>query len=105
MPTLGGMVAWLQRNPAWADALAGAVAAVVLVAITALGFRDQGVDAIAYPCCAGAGLAFAVRRRWPVVTFALVIAALLVQQTEAVEHIAALHAQLDGALILLDRGG
>ena len=78
MPTLGGMVAWLQRNPAWADALVGAVAAVVLVAITALGFRDQGVDPIAYPCCAVAGLAFAVRRRWPVVTFALVIAALTV---------------------------
>jgi signal transduction histidine kinase len=77
VPTLGGMVAW-QRNPAWADALVGAVAAVVLVAITALGFRDQGVDAIAYPCCAVAGLAFAVRRRWPVVTFALVIAALTV---------------------------
>jgi signal transduction histidine kinase len=72
------MVAWLQRNPAWADALVGAVAAVVLVAITALGFRDQGVDPIAYPCCAVAGLAFAVRRRWPVVTFALVIAALTV---------------------------
>jgi signal transduction histidine kinase len=72
------MVAWLQRNSAWADALVGAAAAVVLVAITALGFRDQGVDAIAYPCCAVAGLAFAVRRRWPVVTFALVIAALTV---------------------------
>ena len=56
----------------------GAAAAVVLVAITALGFRDQGVDPIAYPCCAVAGLAFAVRRRWPVVTFALVIAALTV---------------------------
>ena len=72
------MVAWLQRNPAWADALTGVAAAVVLVAITALGFRDQGVDPIAYPCCAIAGLAFAVRRRWPVVTFALVIAALAV---------------------------
>ena len=77
-PTLGAMVAWLQRNPAWADALLGAGAAIVLVAITAFGFRDQGVDPIAYPCCAVAGLAFAVRRRWPVVTFALVIAALTV---------------------------
>jgi signal transduction histidine kinase len=72
------MVAWLQRNPAWADALAGVAIAVVLVAITVLGFRDQGIDPIAYPCCAVAGLAFAVRRRLPVVTFALVIAALTV---------------------------
>ena len=62
-PTLGGMVAWLQRNPAWADALTGIAAAVLLVAITALGFRDEGLDPIAYPCCAVAGLAFAVRRR------------------------------------------
>jgi signal transduction histidine kinase len=72
------MVAWLHRNPAWADALVGVAAAVVLVAITALGFRDEGLDPIAYPCVAVAGLAFAVRRRWPVVTFALVIAALTV---------------------------
>jgi signal transduction histidine kinase len=77
-PTLGEMVAWLQRNPARADALLGVAFAVVLVAITALGFRDEGLDPIAYPCCAVAGLAFAVRRRWPVVTFALVIAALTV---------------------------
>jgi signal transduction histidine kinase len=75
-PTLGGMVAWLQRNPAWADALTGVAAALVLVTITALGFRDEGVDPIAYPCCAVAGLAFAVRRAQPVVTFALVIAAI-----------------------------
>ena len=47
MPTLGAMVAWLQRNPAWADALVGAAAATVLVAITALGFRNQGADPIA----------------------------------------------------------
>ena len=77
-PTLGEMVAWLQRNPARADALLGVAFAVVLVAITALGFRDEGLDPIAYPCCAVAGLAFVVRRRWPVVTFALVIAALTV---------------------------
>jgi signal transduction histidine kinase len=77
-PTLGEMVAWPQRNPARADALLGVAFAVVLVAITALGFRDEGLDPIAYPCCAVAGLAFAVRRRWPVVTFALVIAALTV---------------------------
>jgi signal transduction histidine kinase len=77
-PTLGEMVAWLQRNPASADALVGVAAAVVLVAITALGFRDEGLDPIAYPCCAVAGLAFTVRRRQPVVTFALVIAAITV---------------------------
>jgi signal transduction histidine kinase len=77
-PTLGEMVAWLQRNPAWADALVGVAAAVVLVVITALGFRDEGLDPIAYPCCAVAGLAFTVRRRQPVVTFALVIAAITV---------------------------
>ena len=77
-PTLGGMVAWLQRNPGWADAITGVAAALVLVAITALGFRDEGLDPIAYPCCAVAGLAFTVRRRQPVVTFALVIAAITV---------------------------
>jgi signal transduction histidine kinase len=77
-PTLGGMVAWRQRNPAWADALVGVAAAVVLVTVTALGFNDQGLDPIGYPCAAVAGLAFAVRRRWPIVTFALVIAALAV---------------------------
>ena len=37
----------------------------MLVAITALGFRDEGLDPIAYPCCAVAGLAFAVRRTLP----------------------------------------
>jgi signal transduction histidine kinase len=77
-PTLDGMVAWLQRNPAWADALAGVAGAIVLVAIAGLGFRDAGLDPIAYPCSAVAGLAFTVRRRLPIVTFALVIAAIAV---------------------------
>jgi signal transduction histidine kinase len=77
-PTLGAMVAWMQRNPAWADALAGVAGAIVLVAIAGLGFRDEGLDPIAYPCSAVAGLAFAVRRRLPIVTFALVIAAIAV---------------------------
>jgi signal transduction histidine kinase len=77
-PTLGEMVTWLQRNPAWADALAGLAGAIVLVAIVGLGFRDEGLDPIAYPCSAVAGLAFAVRRRLPIVTFALVIAAIAV---------------------------
>jgi signal transduction histidine kinase len=78
LPTLGAMLAWSQRNPRWADALVGIGAAIVLVAITALGWRDEGLDPIAYPCCAVAGLAFAVRRTQPVATFALVIAALTV---------------------------
>ena len=78
MPTLGAMLAWSQRNPRWADALVGVGAAVLLVAVTALGFRDEGLDAIGYPCCAVAGLAFAVRRTHPVATFALVIGALAV---------------------------
>jgi signal transduction histidine kinase len=72
------MRAWSHRHPRWADALVGVGAAVALVAITALGFRDQGIDPIAYPCCAVAGLAFALRRTRPVLTFALVIAALAV---------------------------
>jgi signal transduction histidine kinase len=72
------MAARLQGNHAWADALTGVAAAGVLVAVTGLGFSDQGLDPIAYPCCAVAGLAFAVRRRWPVATFALVTAALTV---------------------------
>jgi signal transduction histidine kinase len=70
------MVAWMQRSPRRADALVGVAAALVLVAITALGFRDEGLDPIGYLCCAVAGLAFAVRRTQPVATFALVIAAL-----------------------------
>ena len=77
-PTLGDMRPRPHRSHAWADALLGVTAAVVLVGIAALGFRDQGLDPIAYPCCAVAGLAFAVRRTRPVLTFALVIAALTV---------------------------
>jgi signal transduction histidine kinase len=62
----------------WADALWSVGLAVVLVGITGLGFRDEGIDPIAYPCCAVAGLAFAVRRPLPVLTFALVVAAIIV---------------------------
>jgi signal transduction histidine kinase len=62
----------------WADALWSVGLAVVLVGLTGLGFRDEGIDPIAYPCCAVAGLAFAVRRPLPVLSFALVAAAITV---------------------------
>jgi signal transduction histidine kinase len=75
-PTLGAMIAWLQRHPAWADALTGVLLAAALVIITRLGLRDRGVDAIAYLCSAVAGLAFVVRRRLPVVTLAVVVVAI-----------------------------
>ena len=77
-PTLDDVIPWLQRNPAWADALTGLGLAVALVAVTAMGFRANGVDPIAYPCCAVAGGAFALRRAMPVLTTALVAAALTV---------------------------
>jgi signal transduction histidine kinase len=62
----------------WPDALWSVGLAVLLVGLTALGFRDEGIDPIAYPCCAVAGLAFAVRRPLPVLSFALVAAAFTV---------------------------
>jgi signal transduction histidine kinase len=74
-PTLGTMVAWLQRHPAWADVLLGVVLAAGLVGLTHFGFRDEGLDPIGYPSCALAGLAFAVRRPMPALTFAIVVAA------------------------------
>jgi signal transduction histidine kinase len=66
------VIVWLQRHPAWADALTGLFLAAVLVAGTAMGFRAHGVDPIAYPCCVVAGGAFALRRSMPVLTTALV---------------------------------
>ena len=72
------MVAWLQRHTSWADLLLGVALAAVLVGFTRLGFHDEGLDPIAYPCCALAGLAFAVRRRTPVLTFAIVAGAITV---------------------------
>jgi signal transduction histidine kinase len=77
-PTLDAMAAWLSRRTTRTDAFVGLALAVVLVAMTALGFRDEGLDPVAYPCCAVAGLAFAVWRRHPVVTFALVAGAITV---------------------------
>jgi signal transduction histidine kinase len=72
------MVAWLHRHRNWADALLAVVLAAVLVGMTHLGFADRGLRPIGYGCCAVAGLAFAVRRSMPVLTFALVAAALIV---------------------------
>src|SRR6266536_1020887 len=77
VPTLGDVMAWLHRHPAWADALAGVLLAAALVAITRFDTRREGFDAIAYPCCAAAGLAFVVRRRLPVVTLAVVVVAIV----------------------------
>jgi len=75
-PTLGGMIAWLQRHPDWADALTGVALAALLVIVSPLGVGEDGIDPAGYVCCAAAGLAFAVRRRFPVATLALVAAAI-----------------------------
>jgi signal transduction histidine kinase len=77
-PTLGGMIGWLRQHATGTDALVGLALAIFLVLVTWLGFSDEGVDPIAYPCCVVAGLAFAVRVRMPVVTFALVATAITV---------------------------
>jgi hypothetical protein len=74
-PTLGDVIAWLQRHPAWAGVLSGGLLGGVIVMITALSLRHEQLDAIAYPCAAVAGGAFAVRRSYPVVTLALAAAA------------------------------
>lgn len=76
--TLAEMVAWLQRHPVWVDLLASVLLAGALAATTLMALRDEGYDAIAFPCCALAGLAFAVRRVAPVLTVALVIIAIVV---------------------------
>lgn len=75
------MVTWLHRHPALADLLASLVVAGAMTAATALALRDEGLDAIAYPCCAVAGLALAPRRATPVVTIALVTVAIGVYGT------------------------
>jgi signal transduction histidine kinase len=77
-PTLGGMIGRLWRHTTGSDALVSVALAVFLVLVTWLGFRDEGADAIAYPCCVVAGLAFAVRVRRPVATFVLVATAITV---------------------------
>jgi signal transduction histidine kinase len=77
-PTLGDVIAWLERERAWADVLTGLVLAAVFVSITALALNDKGVDAVGYVCAAVAGGAFAVRRSYPVVTMALATAAITV---------------------------
>jgi signal transduction histidine kinase len=77
-PTLGAMATWVKRHAAPADVLAALAIALLLVAITALAFRGEGIDPVAYLCCAVAGLAFATWRRAPVATFALVAIAITV---------------------------
>jgi signal transduction histidine kinase len=77
-PSLSDVVEWFERHRMWVDPLWSVALAVALVGLTGLGFRDEGIDPIAYPCCAVAGLAFAVRRSLPVLTFALVAAAITV---------------------------
>jgi signal transduction histidine kinase len=74
-PTLNGMIAWLERHTNVTDAVTGVGFAVLLVTATHFGLRSEGVDPVAYPCAATAGLAFAVRRSWPVVTLGLAIVA------------------------------
>jgi signal transduction histidine kinase len=76
--TLGAMVAALRRHARGTDAFLGVALAVLLVTITGVGFHDRGVDPIGYACCAVAGLAFAVWRRMPVATMALVAGAVTV---------------------------
>jgi signal transduction histidine kinase len=75
-PTLGVMIDWLQRHPDRADALTGVALAALLAIVSPLGVGEAGIDPIGYACCAAAGLAFAVRRRLPVATLALVAAAI-----------------------------
>jgi signal transduction histidine kinase len=78
-PTLDDVISWLERNRAWADVLTGIALAIVFVTITQLAVGDnENLDAIAYPCCAIAGGAFAVRRSYPVVTLALTTVAISV---------------------------
>src|SRR5919198_3204565 len=77
-PTLGDVIHWLQRHGAWADALTAAVLAALVVSITALAGRDEGLDTIACPCAAVAGGAFVVRRSRPEVTLLLTAAAITV---------------------------
>lgn len=72
------MAAWLQRHPLWTDVLVSIAAAAALTAVTAVVLSDEGLDAVAYPCCALAGLALALRRVAPVLTLALVIVAIAV---------------------------
>jgi signal transduction histidine kinase len=72
------MAGWLKRHTTRAEVLVGVAVSVALVTVTALGFRDQGVDPIAYPCCVVAGLAFVLWRRHPVGCFALVAIAITV---------------------------
>jgi signal transduction histidine kinase len=77
-PTLEAMAPALKRHTTRTDAFVGVALAALLVTITAVGFRGEGADAVGYVCAAVAGLAFAVWRRLPVLTMALVPVAITV---------------------------
>jgi signal transduction histidine kinase len=77
-PTLDAMAAWRKRHLIETDALMAVALALGLVALSAWSARDEGMEPVAYLCCAVAGLAFAVWRHMPVVTFALAAVAVTV---------------------------
>jgi signal transduction histidine kinase len=58
------------------DLLTAVLGAAFLVTVTPLALGAENVEAASYPLCALAGLAFAVRRQAPLVTLALVVAAI-----------------------------
>jgi signal transduction histidine kinase len=72
------MARWLNRHTTRTNALVGVAVAVALVTVTGFAFSGEGLDPIAYPCCAVAGLAFALWRRHPVACMALVVIAITV---------------------------
>ena len=75
--TLGGAAPRVARvMDRRLDPLIAVVAAVFLMTVTPLALGSENVEAASYPLCALAGLAFAVRRRAPLVTVAVVVAAI-----------------------------
>jgi signal transduction histidine kinase len=58
------------------DLLTAVLGAVFLVTVTPLALGSENVEPASYPLCALAGLAFAVRRRAPLGTLAIVVAAI-----------------------------
>src|SRR5262245_38318366 len=77
-PTLEAMAERPARHVTSSDLVVAVALALALTAVTALGFRHEGVDAVGYACCAVAGLAFAVWRTRPVATFAIAAGAITI---------------------------
>jgi signal transduction histidine kinase len=77
-PTLEAMAERPTRHVTSADVVVAVALALALTAVTALGFRHEGVDAVGYACCAVAGLAFVVWRTHPVATFAIAATAITI---------------------------